>query len=95
MADHHMGRRLRGIPARRGHDSAAPTLDGQQIEIVAKQPYAAAVHEGSKAHDIPNAFGWGPTFGIGGRFGGFFHPGIVPEHAQPFLRQNLPLFFAA
>ena len=73
----------------------SPTLEGQLLEIVAKQPYAASVHEGSKPHYIPNAFGWGPTFGIGGRFGGFFHPGIIPEHAQPFLRDNLPLFFAS
>lgn len=29
---------------------------------------------GGKPYDIPNAFGFGPDFGIGGRFGGRFHP---------------------
>jgi hypothetical protein len=72
----------------------SPTLDGQQIEIIAQQPYAASVHDGSAPHDIPNAFGWGPQFGIGGRFDGKFHPGIIAAHAQPFLRKNLPLFLA-
>lgn len=28
-----------------------------------------------EAHDIPNSFGLGQTFGIGGRFRGHFHPG--------------------
>lgn len=28
-----------------------------------------------RAHDIPNSFGRGPKFGIGGRFRGHFHPG--------------------
>ena len=72
----------------------APTLEGQQIAIIAQQPYAASVHEGSAPHDIPNAFGWGPSFGIGGRFSGKFHPGIIKAHAQPFLSKNLPLFLA-
>jgi hypothetical protein len=72
-----------------------PTLNGQMISIVAKQPYAASVHEGSVPHNIPNAFGYGESFGIGGPFGGFFHPGIVKSHAVPFLSKNLPLFIAA
>lgn len=40
-------------------------------------PYIAPLEEGSKPHDIPNAFGWGMEFGIGGRFDGKFHPGSV------------------
>jgi hypothetical protein len=71
-----------------------PTLNGQMISCVAKQPYAMSVHSGARAHNIPNAFGMGEDFGIGGRFGGFFHPGIIPSHAQPFLAKNLPLFVA-
>jgi len=38
-------------------------------------PYVEALEEGSKPHDIPNAFGRGMTFGIGGRFDGKFHCG--------------------
>ena len=68
---------------------AAPR--GFVVRIVAFAPYAAAVHEGARAHDIPNAFGFGPTFGIGGRFGGHFHPG---NKGNPFLRRNLRLFGA-
>ena len=34
------------------------------------------VFSGAPAHDIPNSFGRGPDFGIGGPFGGKFHPGI-------------------
>jgi hypothetical protein len=48
--------------------------------------YAYYIHEGTKPHDIPNAFGWGPTFGIGGRFDGRFHPGYP---GNPFLRDAL------
>ena len=48
--------------------------------------YSLMVHEGTRAHNIPNAFGWGPTFGIGGRFDGLFHPGTSP---RPFLRKAL------
>lgn len=37
--------------------------------------YLEALENGSPDHDIPNAFGGGPLFGIGGRFNGHFHPG--------------------
>lgn len=53
--------------------------------------YALWVHEGTNPHDIPNAFGWGPTFGIGGRFDGKFHPGGRPHR---FFTDNLPLIVA-
>lgn len=49
--------------------------------------YSLFVHEGTAPHDIPNAFGWGPTFGIGGRFDGKFHPGTKP---CPFFTRALP-----
>jgi hypothetical protein len=53
--------------------------------------YALFVHETTVPHDIPNAFGWGPTFGIGGRFGdNKFHPGN--QHPNHFLSDNLKLF---
>jgi hypothetical protein len=48
--------------------------------------YSLFVHEGTSPHDIPNAFGYGNTFGIGGRFDGKFHPGNKPD---PFLRDAL------
>ena len=47
-------------------------------------PYVAALEEGSKPHDILNAFGFADPnskrfkrldFGIGGKFDGKFHPG--------------------
>lgn len=38
-------------------------------------PYIASLEEGSSPHDIPNAFGKGREFGIGGRFDGKFHSG--------------------
>lgn len=38
-------------------------------------PYVFSLEDGSKPHDIPNAFGMGKDFGIGGRFDGKFHPG--------------------
>lgn len=38
-------------------------------------PYVVCLEEGTTPHDIPNAFGMGETFGIGGRFDGKFHPG--------------------
>ena len=38
-------------------------------------PYIPFLEEGTKEHNIPNAFGNGPFFGIGGRFNGKFHPG--------------------
>lgn len=38
-------------------------------------PYVVFLEEGTKPHDIPNAFGKGMTFGIGGRFDGKFHSG--------------------
>jgi hypothetical protein len=44
-----------------------------------RSPLAKWILGGTKPHDIPNAFGWGPTFGIGGRFEGKFHPGTRPN----------------
>ena len=75
------------------------TIGGLSIRIVAsaKDPktgvdYAAYVHEGTKPHDIPNAFGWGPDFGIGANLHpprAYFHPGYK---GNKFLSDNLKLF---
>jgi hypothetical protein len=81
------------------------TVGGMDVIVGAYQPYAVYVHEGTVSHNIPNAFGWGPTFGIGGRFpmgvkgaaagawsaDNAFHPGYK---GNPFLSDNLKLFFA-
>lgn len=42
--------------------------------------YIGFLQEGTKAHDIPGAFGRPLPFGIGGRFEGKFHPGSF-KHA--------------
>jgi hypothetical protein len=44
------------------------------------------IERGSVPHDIPNAFGRGPFFGIGGRFKGKFHPGTKPN---PFAERAM------
>jgi len=80
------GKLSRSIVQRRAFGS-----HGLEVFVGAYQPYALYVHNGTRPHDIPNAFGWGPTFGIGGRFDGYFHPGYV---GNPFLTDNLKLFFA-
>ena len=70
------------------------TERGFDIRIVAAQPYAAAVHDGARPHDIPNAWGKGPDFGIGANLKEpreFFHPGNKPN---PFLAKNIRLFNA-
>lgn len=52
------------------------TQDGYCIKINSVYaPYAEALENGSKPHDIPNSFGRGYNYGIGGRFDGYFHPG--------------------
>jgi len=38
-------------------------------------PYIPFLEYGTGPHDIPNSFGYGERFGIGGRFSGKFHPG--------------------
>ena len=54
-------------------------------------PYIEYLEEGTTAHDIFNAFGFAlgnnpqqkivsETFGIGGRFDGFFHPGSTKHY---------------
>lgn len=49
-------------------------------------PYLEALEEGSKPHDIPNAFGKDLPFGIGGRFDGKFHPGSYKH--QGFIKNK-------
>lgn len=59
-----------------------------KISIGNKVPYAQFLEEGTTAHDIPHAFGYGsiyeerpnpythvPPYGVGGKFNGKWHPG--------------------
>ena len=49
-------------------------------------PYVEYLEEGTRPHDIPNAFGKGFDFGIGGRFDGKFHPGSTKH--QGFIKDK-------
>ncbi len=54
------------------------TPKNNQIKVFlsgSKVRYAVYLQEGTSPHDIPNAFGRGQSFGIGGKFEGKFHPG--------------------
>jgi hypothetical protein len=53
--------------------------------------YSLFVHNGTKPHDIPGAFGIPAPFGVGGRFDGKFHSGNA---ANPYLTDALPLAVA-
>ncbi len=64
--------------------STKETKDKQEIKIFlsgSEVPYAVYLEEGTAPHDIPNAFGRGMEFGIGGKFDGKFHPGSR-KHVQ-------------
>lgn len=52
-----------------GFSSAAIVFDSSIA------PYIDFLEYGTAPHDIPGAFGYPLPFGIGGRFGGKFHPG--------------------
>ena len=54
--------------------------EGVVAWATADAPWAEVQELGGAPHDIPNSFGRGPEFGIGGRFGGFFHPGNPATH---------------
>lgn len=58
----------------------ARMIGAHQGQVTVTAPWAADQEFGTTPHNIPNAFGWGPDFGIGGRFGGFFHPGNPAVH---------------
>ena len=69
---------------RHGHMADDYYVDHQgpgRFEFGNASPHAEDVFFGSDPHDIPNAFGWGESFGIGGRFAGRFHPGTQPNQA--------------
>ena len=50
------------------------------VTVATNDPIGPYVEWDTRAHDIPNAFGYGYDFGIGGRFGGRFHPGTQGHH---------------
>lgn len=68
-----------------------PTPAGQAFAVTVEtdDPIAPYVEYDTDPHNIPNAFGWGADFGIGGRFAGKFHPGTTGQH--PFARGTAEL----
>lgn len=68
-----------------------PTPVGQAFAVTVEtdDPIAPFVEFNTQAHDIPNAFGFGHEFGIGGPFEGRFHPGTTGQH--PFSRGTAEL----
>jgi hypothetical protein len=48
---------------------------GTRAWATANAAHAGVQEYGAGPHDIPNSFGRGPSFGIGGSFSGMFHPG--------------------
>ena len=89
---------IRDCPKRTGKLSEsiimrwAPTLQGQEVRVIARQPYAIYVHEGTKSHVITGnptlAFMW---HGEMAYFHSVQHPGTQPNK---FLSKQLPLFSA-
>ena len=55
----------------------AKDMNGKYIGNPFGASYAIPLNEGSVPHDIPNAFGMGGGFGIGGNYNGKFHPGSL------------------
>lgn len=53
---------------------------GWTVRVFTEDPIAPHVEWNTVPHDIPNAFGRGPLFGIGGPFAGKFHPGTTGQH---------------
>lgn len=51
-----------------------------RVRVATNDPIAPDVEWNTRPHDIPNAFGYGDDFGIGGRFEGRFHPGTTGHH---------------
>jgi hypothetical protein len=77
-----LGHALVEVPVRDGnlrrqHRLGDLGVGAAEIRVENHADYAAAVHEGSVAHDIPNAFGWGITVE---------HPG---NDANPWLRRAM------
>jgi hypothetical protein len=89
-------RSVKKTPVRR-HVGAAGTT-GWAVRVYTEDPVGPHVEWTTRPHDIPNAFGWGPDFGIGGRFSGKFHPGTTGQHmfarAAAILNANVHRMFA-
>lgn len=68
-------------------DYVGPHGRGWRVRTFTLDPIFPYIEWDTEAHDIPNAFGRGPDFGIGGRFEGKFHPGTTGQH--PFSRAAL------
>lgn len=66
-----------GVRLRDNHEIEGPDPQAHSITIVNNKRYTAPVHEGSRPHAIPNAFGRGVTV---------MHPG---NKANPWMRRAL------
>ncbi len=77
------------VPIRESWKVQTRTVPGILIRVSSAEPLTRWVEEKTEPHDIPNAFGWGPQFGIGGRFEGKFHPGTPGKHRLPGLLEQL------
>lgn len=65
----------------------SPLGRGWRRRVLTDDPVFPYIEWDTRPHDIPNAFGFGIDFGIGGRFDGKFHPGTTGQH--PFARAAL------
>lgn len=70
---------------------------GWEIRVSTDDPVGPNVEWTTRPHDIPNAFGFGDAFGLGGRFDGKFHPGTQGHHmfsrAAAALEVEIPFLF--
>lgn len=59
-----------------------PAITGPSFRMYVRtfDPIGPYVEWTTRPHNIPNAFGFGPNFGIGGRFEDMFHPGTQGQH---------------
>lgn len=68
-------------------DFIGPRGRAVRVRVFTFDPVFPYIEWNTVPHDIPNAFGYGPLFGIGGRFEGKFHPGTTGQH--PFARASM------
>jgi hypothetical protein len=73
-----------GALEREGSGATIAVTNPRTVSSKAGQTYSLLqlITTGTRAHDIPGAFGYALPFGIGGRFSGRFHPG---QPANPFV----------
>ena len=58
------------------HKERTGTLSGR---VYNSDPVMRLFYTGTRAHNIPHAFGYAAPFGTSGRFSGMFHPGMKAD----------------